>query len=134
MAISKKYADPAAKTPATAQTLYRVGSVSKLYTDVALMQLAEQGKIDLDAPVTKTIPELKPKNPFGKPFTLRQMTSHRSGLLREPHVLEQLARCMLLMRSVITERRHALRSSKLYASSAPRGSSQFVSRNSAPSG
>jgi CubicO group peptidase (beta-lactamase class C family)/D-alanyl-D-alanine dipeptidase len=80
------FADPQKKVPATAETVYRVGSVSKLFTDIAVMQLAEQGKLDLDAPVTRYLPELRPRNPFGKPVTLRQLMSHRSGLVREPPV------------------------------------------------
>src|SRR5262249_52028695 len=71
---------------ATAETVYRVGSVSKLFTDIAVMQLVEAGKLDLDAPVTKYLPDFKPANPFKKPITLRQMMAHRSGLVREPPV------------------------------------------------
>ncbi|MGH9873101.1 MAG: serine hydrolase domain-containing protein, partial [Pyrinomonadaceae bacterium] len=74
------------KTPVTDETIYRVGSVSKLFTDIAMMQLVEQGKIDLDAPVTRYLPDFHPRNPFGKPVTLRQLMSHRSGLVREPAV------------------------------------------------
>lgn len=77
------YADPKAKTPPNENTIYRVGSVSKLFTDIAVMQLVEQGKLDLDAPVTRYIPEFRPRNPFGKAITLRQLMSHRSGLVRE---------------------------------------------------
>src|SRR5262249_37552335 len=80
------FEDPEAKKPATAETVYRVGSVSKLFTDIAVMQLVEQGKLDLDAPVTKYLPDFKPHDPFGKPITLRQMMAHRSGLVREPPV------------------------------------------------
>ena len=80
------FADAAKKKPATAETVYRVGSVSKLFTDLAVMQLVEQGKLDLDAPVTKYLPDFKPVNPFDKPITLRQLMSHRSGLVREPPV------------------------------------------------
>jgi CubicO group peptidase (beta-lactamase class C family)/D-alanyl-D-alanine dipeptidase len=80
------YADPAAKKPATAETVYRVGSVSKLFTDIAVMQLVEAGKLDLDAPVTNYIPEFKPKDLKGKPITLRHMMAHRAGLVREPPV------------------------------------------------
>ncbi len=80
------FADPAAKVPATADTVYRVGSVSKLFTDIAVMQLVEQGKLDLDVPVTRYLPDFKPANPFGQPITLRQLMSHRSGLVREPPV------------------------------------------------
>ena len=80
------FADPQAKVPATAETVYRVGSVSKLFTDIAIMQLVEQGKLDLDAPVERYLPDFHPRSPFGKPITLRQLMSHRSGLVREPPV------------------------------------------------
>jgi CubicO group peptidase (beta-lactamase class C family)/D-alanyl-D-alanine dipeptidase len=79
-------ADPKTKTPATADTVYRIGSVSKLFTDIAIMQLVERGELNLDAPVTDYLPDFHPKNPFGTPITLRQVMSHRSGLLREPPV------------------------------------------------
>ena len=81
------FQDAAKRVPATAETVYRVGSVSKLFTDVAVMQLVEQGKLDLDAPVSKYIPEFKPKLlPEHKPITLRMLMAHRSGLIREPPV------------------------------------------------
>src|SRR6185436_14939490 len=64
------FADPQAKVPATSETIYRVGSVSKLFTDIAVMQLVEQGKLDLDSPVTRYLPDFKPRNPFGKAITL----------------------------------------------------------------
>ena len=75
---------PASCIPATANTVYRVGSVSKLFTDMAVMQLVEQGDIDLDAPVQTYWPDFRPENPFDKAITLRQLMSHRSGLVREP--------------------------------------------------
>ena len=56
------FADRDRKKPAAADTVYRVGSVSKLFTDIAIMQPAEQGKVDLDAPVTNYLPEFKPAN------------------------------------------------------------------------
>ena len=80
------FADPDRRIPATAATIYRAGSVSKLFTDVGIMQLVERGELDLDAPVTRYLPDFHPKNPFGKPITLRQLMSHRSGLVREPPV------------------------------------------------
>jgi len=81
------FADPATKTPATAETVYRVGSVSKLFTDIAIMQQVERGKLDLDAPITRYLPEFRPVNPFDqKPITLRELMSHHAGLLREPPV------------------------------------------------
>jgi CubicO group peptidase (beta-lactamase class C family)/D-alanyl-D-alanine dipeptidase len=79
-------ARPKEKVPADAETVYRVGSVSKLFTDLAVMGLVERGKLDLDAPVTRYLPDFAPKNPFGAPITLRQLMAHRSGLVRESPV------------------------------------------------
>jgi CubicO group peptidase (beta-lactamase class C family) len=80
------YADPEKKTPASPETVYRIGSVSKLFTDIGVMQLVERGELDLDAPIQKYLPDFKPHNPFHKDITLRQLMSHRAGLLREPPV------------------------------------------------
>ena len=80
------YQDPEHKTPATAHTIYRVGSVSKLFTDIGIMQMVEAGKINLDTPVSQYIPDFHPQNPFPNQITLRELMSHRSGLLREPPV------------------------------------------------
>lgn len=79
-------ADAEKKILATAETVYRVGSVSKLFTDIAIMQLVESGEVDLDAPVTQYLAEFQPQHAFGKPITLRQLMSHRAGLVREPPV------------------------------------------------
>src|SRR6266851_1371829 len=80
------YADPDKKTPATPETIYRIGSVSKLFTDIGVMQLVERGELDLDAPIQKYLPDFQPHNPFHKKITLRQLMSHRAGQLREPPV------------------------------------------------
>ena len=80
------YAVPDDSVAATAHTVYRVGSVSKLFTDIGIMQLVERGVLDLDAPVTEYLSEFQPASPFGDVATLRQLTSHRSGLVREPPV------------------------------------------------
>ncbi|UCD25214.1 MAG: beta-lactamase family protein, partial [Gemmatimonadota bacterium] len=80
------YADRVDSVRATAKTVYRVGSVSKLFTDIAVMQLVERGELDLDAPITQYLPEFAPGNPYGTPITLRQLMSHHSGLVREPPV------------------------------------------------
>jgi CubicO group peptidase (beta-lactamase class C family)/D-alanyl-D-alanine dipeptidase len=80
------HADPDGRIPATASTVYRVGSVSKLFTDMAVMQLVERGEIDLDRDVREYVPELELDNRFGEPVTLRQLMAHRSGLIREPPV------------------------------------------------
>ncbi len=71
---------------AGADTPFRVASVSKLFTDVAVMQLVERGTLDLDAPLERYAPDALPRNPFGAPVTLRQLLAHRSGMVREPPV------------------------------------------------
>jgi len=81
------YADEKKTKPATAETIYRVGSVSKLFTDLAIVKLAEDKQLDLDAPVSKYLPEFEPNNPFDKTeITLRHLMAHRSGLIRESPV------------------------------------------------
>jgi CubicO group peptidase (beta-lactamase class C family)/D-alanyl-D-alanine dipeptidase len=80
------WADSAAGARATASTTYRVGSVSKLFTDVGIMQLVEQGKLKLDVPVQRYLPDFHPRNRFGGDITIRELTSHRAGLTREPPV------------------------------------------------
>jgi len=80
------WADSAKSVPATASTVYRVGSVSKLFTDIGIMQLVERGKLDLDAPIQRYLPDFHPRNSFGGSITARELTSHRAGLGREPPV------------------------------------------------
>ena len=77
-------ADSIHHVPATAETVYRVGSVSKLFTDIGIMQLVEKGSVSLDAPVSKYLPDFHPSNRYGAPITIRELTSHRAGLMREP--------------------------------------------------
>ncbi|MGI9515681.1 MAG: serine hydrolase domain-containing protein, partial [Pirellulaceae bacterium] len=79
-------ADLENETPATAATIYRVGSVSKLLNDVAVIQLVKQGKLELDTDIRQFIPEFAPQNPSGQPSTLRQLMSQHSCLVREPPV------------------------------------------------
>jgi CubicO group peptidase (beta-lactamase class C family)/D-alanyl-D-alanine dipeptidase len=72
--------------PASSKTTYRVGSLSKLFTDIAVMQLVEQGKLDLDADIQKVLPDFQPQNATSTPITLRQLMSHQSGIVRESPV------------------------------------------------
>jgi len=71
--------------PATPETVYRIGSISKLFNAIAIMQQQEKGKLDIDADLKKYLPYLDFKNPFDKPavVTLRHLLSHRAGILRE---------------------------------------------------
>ncbi|HET7924034.1 MAG TPA: serine hydrolase domain-containing protein [Rhodanobacteraceae bacterium] len=75
------YADVATKKPVDPKlTLFRPGSVSKLFTWTAVMQLVEQGKLDLDTDVNKYLPDdfqVPPRD--GKPITLRNIMTHTAG-------------------------------------------------------
>ncbi len=72
------FADVEKRTPVSTDTLFRPGSVSKLFTWTAVMQLVEQGKIDLDADVNQYI-DFKIPDAFGKPITLRDVMTHTPG-------------------------------------------------------
>jgi CubicO group peptidase (beta-lactamase class C family) len=76
------YADKDNKVAATPQTVYRVASISKLLTATAIMQLAEQGKIKIDEPLTTYLPEfsIKTRFPGEGRITLRNLMTHHSGL------------------------------------------------------
>jgi CubicO group peptidase (beta-lactamase class C family) len=63
--------------PAKADTVYRIASVTKPITAVAVMQLVERGKLDLDAPIQKYVPTFPPKQ---YPITTRQLLGHLSGI------------------------------------------------------
>jgi CubicO group peptidase (beta-lactamase class C family) len=73
------YSDPEKKTPVTVDaTLFRPGSISKLFTWTAVMQLAEQGKLDLDRDINDYL-DFKIPAKFGKPITLRNIMTHTPG-------------------------------------------------------
>jgi CubicO group peptidase (beta-lactamase class C family) len=76
------YADEANGIPATPDTVYRVGSVSKLFTASAAMQLAEQGKLDIDQPLRDYLPEFSTRTraAHSRPITPRNIMTHHSGL------------------------------------------------------
>lgn len=74
------YADLAKRTPVDpATTLFRPGSVSKLVTWTAVMQLVEQGKLDLDADINKYL-DFPVSGKDGKPITMRQILTHTTGM------------------------------------------------------
>lgn len=71
------FADLENFVPARAATVYRLGSISKPVTAIAVMRLFEQGKIELDAPVQKYCPAFPQKQ---WAVTVRQVLSHTSGI------------------------------------------------------
>ena len=79
-------ADAESGRNASDRTVYRVGSISKLLTDLAVMRQVEAGKLDLDKPVQRYVPQLKGTKKQLPGITLRRLMSHRSGIVREPAV------------------------------------------------
>lgn len=66
--------------PVTPDTLFQTGSISKTFTGTLMMQLVEQGKVDLDAPVKKYIKDLKLRDKNAeKKVTVRQLLTHMGG-------------------------------------------------------
>lgn len=75
-------ADAASKRPATAQTLFRIGSVSKEFIALAALKLQEEGKLKLTDPVRQWLPECPIENPWEAtdPVRLVHLLEHTSGL------------------------------------------------------
>ncbi len=75
-------ADIGSNTPITEDTVFRIGSITKTFTAIAVMQLWEQGLIDLDAPANDYLRayRLTPASPSFRPTTLRQLLTHTGGI------------------------------------------------------
>jgi CubicO group peptidase (beta-lactamase class C family) len=81
------YADMENKVPASTDTVYRIGSITKQFTALMLLQLVQEGKVHFSDPVEKYFPEInkvKGRFPGAPPITLIQLATHTSGLQREP--------------------------------------------------
>jgi len=68
------------KTPITISTLFHMASISKPFVATAVMQLVEQEKIDLEAPVIIYLPYFRLKGESYKAITIQQMLTHTSGM------------------------------------------------------
>ena len=77
--LAKGYgsADLEHEVPITPETIFEAGSVSKQFTAASVLLLAREGKLSLDDPVRKYIPELPE---YGRPLLIRHMLNHTSGL------------------------------------------------------
>jgi D-alanyl-D-alanine carboxypeptidase len=81
------FADISARTPPDASTLYRIASITKTFTATAVMQLRDEGRLDLDDPIVDHLPELRAAaSPFApiESVTIRRLLSHESGLVGDP--------------------------------------------------
>jgi CubicO group peptidase (beta-lactamase class C family) len=78
-------ADAEAGRPATATTRYQFASITKVYTSLLLAQLVASGEAGLDDPLSRWLPELKPRypEPGARPITLRDVATHTAGFTRD---------------------------------------------------
>jgi CubicO group peptidase (beta-lactamase class C family) len=79
------YANVAKRVPMTAQTICRIASITKLFTSTAIMQLRDDGLLQLDDPVKKHLPWFQLRNPHPDTpvVTIRHLLAHAGGLPRE---------------------------------------------------
>lgn len=75
------FADLAAKTPVKPDSLFEIASIGKSFTSIALLQLRDEGKLDLHAPVTQYLPWFQVQSKFS-PITAHHLMGHTAGIVR----------------------------------------------------
>ncbi|WP_406638410.1 serine hydrolase [Amycolatopsis sp. WGS_07] len=71
----------ATKVEVTEDSLFQIGSISKVWTSTVVMQLVDEGLLNLDAPITDVLPELRLSDPeVAKRVTMRHLLTHTSGI------------------------------------------------------
>jgi len=76
------FADLASRQPVTPDTLFEIGSIGKTFTAVAILQLFDEGRIDLHSPVERYLPWFAVPQPAGHaPITIAHLLSHRAGIV-----------------------------------------------------
>lgn len=76
------FADKENQVAVTDSTLFHIGSITKLFTGIGIMQLAQKGLVNIDAPIQKYLPEFSVKYHIStrSPITIRSIMAHQSGL------------------------------------------------------
>jgi CubicO group peptidase (beta-lactamase class C family) len=79
------WADVERRIPATADTLYRIASITKTFTATAILQLRDAGRLQLDDPLARHLPwfSIASRHGDAPPITIRHLLTHTSGLPRE---------------------------------------------------
>ena len=93
LVATRGYADIARKQPVTPDTRFAIGSISKSFTAIALMQMADEGRFDPDAPIARYLPDFHPHSKFA-PITGHALLTHTSGL---PNYLAHVASMRFLI-------------------------------------
>jgi len=74
------FAELNSKTAVRPETLFEIGSIGKSFTAIALLQLVEAGKLDLQAPITRYLPWFQVRSAY-EPITVHHLLTHTSGLI-----------------------------------------------------
>jgi CubicO group peptidase (beta-lactamase class C family) len=87
------FADIERRIPATSDSVFRIGSISKVFTAIAVMQLRDQGKLNLDDPVEGHLPwfRVRRADPHDSPISIWHLLSHTSGLPHSPEGVDWVA-------------------------------------------
>ena len=85
------FADLVARTPVTPEVLFEIGSIGKSFTSICLLQLYEEGRVDLHRPVAQYLPWFEIRSPYG-PITLHHLLSHTAAITHGPELPGE-ARC-----------------------------------------
>jgi CubicO group peptidase (beta-lactamase class C family) len=75
------YADLAAAAPVEPETLFEIGSISKSFASILILQLHEEGRLDIHAPLKEYLPWFEVKSSF-EPITLHHIMTHSAGIVR----------------------------------------------------
>jgi len=97
-------ADRDGKIPVSARTLFEVGSLSKLMTCSAVLQLSERGQVDLDRPFVEYVPDFSIRSTFdtgAEAITVRMLLTHRSGLMADDDAWETTSPERYLYRALL---------------------------------
>jgi len=102
---ARGYIDLENKIPATAQSVFKLYSVSKAFTALEIFREIEEGMVDLETPISEYLPDFSIQNRFGDhgPISIKNILAHRSGLPRngcitclpdenDPYTLEKFER------------------------------------------
>lgn len=87
MATTHGYADIARRQPVTAETRFAIGSISKSFNAIVMMQLADEGRFDPEAPIARYLPDFHPRSRFPA-ITGHALMTHTAGL---PNYLTHVA-------------------------------------------
>ncbi|AIY16923.1 serine hydrolase [Pimelobacter simplex] len=78
--VSSGVLDVSTGVPVTDDAVFQIGSISKVWTTMLVLQLVEEGRLDLDAPVRSVVPDFRLRDDDAPTITVRELLHHTSGL------------------------------------------------------